>query len=131
MLAVFAVDVATGKGDDALPALLTTSDAITEAAERFLTSGEFKATLGETLVLHGPGGLKAERLLVVGLGKASALSVDAVRKGAGVAVRAAKAKAIRELAVAFPDDKALSDEHLDSLPCLRTAQAVAEGLELA
>ncbi len=131
MLAVFAVDVATGKGDDALPALLTTSDAITEAAGRFLTSGEFKATAGETLMLHGPGGLKAERLLVVGLGKASALSVDAVRKGAGVAVRSAKAKAIRDVAVAFPEDKALSDEPLDSLPCLRTAQAVAEGLELA
>ena len=60
LLAVFAVDVATGKGDDALPALLTTSDAITEAAERFLTSGEFKATLGETLVLHGRWAGKGE-----------------------------------------------------------------------
>ncbi len=131
LLAVFAVDVATGKEDDALPALLTTSDAVTEAAGRFLTSGEFKATLGETLLLHAPGGLKAERLLVVGLGKAGVLSVDAVRKGAGVAVRTAKAKVIRELAVAFPEDKALSDEHLDSLPCLQTARAVAEGLALA
>ena len=131
LLVVFAVDVATGKEDDALPALLTTSDAVTEAAGRFLTSGEFKAALGETLLLHAPGGLKAERLLVVGLGKAGLLSVDAVRKGAGVAVRTAKAKVIRELAVAFPEDKALSDEHLDSLPCLRTAQAVAEGLALA
>ena len=131
LLAVFAVDVATSKGDDALPALLTTSDAITNAVGRFLTSGEFKAGLGETLMLHAPSSLKAERLLVIGLGKASGLSVDAVRKGAGVAVRSAKAKAIRELAVVFPEDKALSDEHLDALPCLRTAQAVAEGLELA
>lgn len=131
MLTVFAVDVATGKGDEALPALLTTSDAVTGAAERFLTSGEFKAGLGEMLLLHGAGGLKADRLLVVGLGKAGALSVDAVRKGAGVAVRTAKARMIRELAVAFPEDKALSDEHLETLPCLRTAQAMAEGLELA
>ena len=131
LLAVFAVDVATGKEEDPLPALLTTSDAMTEAAGRFLTAGEFKAGLGEVLMLHAPGGLKAERLLVIGLGKAGALSVDAMRKGAGVAVRTAKAKAIREVAVAFPEDRALSDEHLETLPCLAMARAVAEGLELA
>ena len=104
VLAVFAVDVATGKGEDPLPGLLTTSDAITEAAGRFLTSGEFKAGLGETMMLHSPGGLKAERLLVIGLGKAATLSVDGVRKGAGVAVRSAKLKALREIAVALPED---------------------------
>ena len=117
MLAVFAVDIAIGKDADPLVALLTTSDALTNAAAKVLASGEFKATVGETLLLHGPNGLKAERLLVVGLGKAKDLSVDEVRKGAGAAVRAAKPLGVREMAIAFPEDHALSDEHLDTLPC--------------
>ena len=131
LLAVFAVDLATGKDAEAHPVLLTTSNGVTRAAEKFMKSGEFKAGLGETLLLHAPTGVKAERLLIVGLGKAKKLSVDEVRKGAGCAVRAAKPRAIRELAIAFPEDRALSDEHLESLPCELTARALVEGAELA
>src|SRR4030081_499182 len=147
MLAVFAVDISIGKDADPLVALLTTSDAVTDAAAKVLASGEFKAALGEKLLLHAPGGLKAERLLVVGLGKAKGLSVDEGRKGAGTAVRAAKplgvregagpavgaAKplGVRELAVAFPEDHALSDEHLETLPCVLLSRALVEGAELA
>ena len=131
MLAVFAVDLATGKDADPMPTLLTTSDAVTGVTGRFLRGGEFKATLGETLLLHGPGGLKAERLLIVGLGKAKKLCPDQVRKGAGTAVRFAKPRGVRDLAIAFPEDKALSDEHLDELPCAPTARALVEGAELA
>jgi leucyl aminopeptidase len=131
MLAVFAVDIAVGKDAEPLPALLTTSDAVTNAAAKVLASGEFKATLGETLLLHAPNGLKAERLLVVGLGKAQALSVDEVRKGAGTAVRAAKPLGVREVAIAFPEDHALSDEHLETLPCTLLSRALVEGAELA
>jgi leucyl aminopeptidase len=131
MLAVFAVDIAVGKDAEPLLALLTTSDAVTNAAAKVLASGEFKATLGETLLLHAPGGLKAERLLIVGLGKVKGLSVDEVRKGAGTAVRAAKPLSLREIAIAFPEDHALSDEHLETLPCGLMARVLAEGAELA
>ncbi len=131
MLAVFAVDIATGKDADPIPVLLNTSDAVTNAAEKFIRSGEFKAGLCETLLLHAPSGLKAERLLIVGLGKAKTLSVDEVRKGAGAAVRAAKPRAIRDIAIAFPEDHALSDEHLENLPCVMTSRALIEGAELA
>src|SRR3984957_3552797 len=131
MLAVFAVDIAIGKDADSLPALLTTSDAVTDAAAKVLASGEFKATLGETLVLHAPGGLKAERLLIVGLGKAKALSVDEGRKGAGTAVRAAKPLGVREIAIAFPEDHALDDEHLETLPCMLLSRVLVEGAEVA
>ncbi len=131
LLAVFAVDIATGKDAEPIIVLLTTSDAVTGAADRFVRSGEFKASLGETLLLHGPAGLKAERLLLVGLGKAKSLSVDEVRKGAGAALRAAKPRAVREIAIAFPEDRALSDEHLEALPCALTARALAEGAEIA
>ncbi|NYF80835.1 leucyl aminopeptidase [Granulicella arctica] len=131
MLVVFAVDVAIGKDADALPALLTTSDAVSNAAQSLLSSREFKATSGETLLLHAPNGLKAERLLLVGLGKAKTLSIDEVRKGAGTAVRFAKPRGFRELAVAFPEDHALSDEDLENLPCSLLSRALVEGVELA
>ena len=131
MLAVFAVDLSTGSDAEPMPTLLTASDAITAAAERFVRGGEFKATLGETLLLHAPAGVRAERLLVIGLGKAKKLSPNQVRKGAGVAVRYAKPRGLKEIAIAFPEDKALSDEHLEELPCTQTARALVEGAELA
>ena len=130
LLAVFAVDIASGKDKPALPALLTTSGALADSAARVIASGEFKAQLGETLLLHAPAGIKAERLLIVGLGKGSKLSVDEVRKAAGTAVRAAKPRGLREMAIAFPEDKALSDEHMDSLPCGLLARALVEGAEI-
>src|ERR1700730_12568788 len=130
MLAVFAVDISIGKDADPLVALLTHSDAVTDAAAKVLAAGEFKATLGETLLLHAPGGLKAERLLIVGVGKAKGLSVDEVRKGAGTAVRAAKPLGVREVSIAFPEDHALSDEHLETLPCVLLSRALVEGAEL-
>ena len=130
LLAVFAVDVATGKPSEALPVLLTTSDRVSNAAATALSSGEFKAGLAETLLLHAPAGLPAERLLIVGLGKYKELSLDRLRKAAGAAARAAKPRAIRELAIAFPDDFALSDDHIDQLPAALTARALVEGAEL-
>jgi leucyl aminopeptidase len=131
LLAVFAVDIAVGKDAAPLLALLTTSDAVTNAAAKVLASGEFAGNMGETLLLHAPNGLKAERLLIVGIGKVKSLSVDELRKGAGTAVRFAKPRGIRGLAIAFPEDHALSDEHLENLPCELTARALAEGALLA
>ena len=131
MLCVFAVDIATTKEAEPMPVLLTTSDAVTNAADRFIRSGEFKAGICETMLLHAPAGIKAERLLIIGLGKAKTLTVDEVRKGGGAAVRAAKPRGLREIAIAFPEDHALSDEHLESLPCELTSRALVEGAEIA
>ncbi len=131
LLAVFAVDIATGPGAEPSPALLTTSDALADAAARWLTTGEFKATSGETLLLHGPAHTSAERLVVIGLGKVKSLTPHEVRKGAGTAVRFAKARGLRDLTIAFPEDHALDDEHLDTLPCELTARALVEGASLA
>ena len=131
LLTVFAVDLSSGKDADPMPVLLTTSDALTNATAAILTTGEFKASLGETLLLHTPVGLRAQRLLIVGLGKAKSLSVDHIRKAAGTAVRACKPRGIRDITLAFPEDHALSDEHLESLPCLLTARVLIEGAEIA
>jgi leucyl aminopeptidase len=130
LLVVFAVDVATAKGAESLPVLLTTSDAISDAAARALSSGEFKAGLCETILLHAPQGVRAERLLIVGLGKDEDLSLDRIRKAAGTAVRCAKPRALRSVAIAFPDDYALSDDHMDALPAALSARALVEGAEL-
>jgi leucyl aminopeptidase len=130
LLAVFAVDISTGKDAEPLPALLTTSDAITHAAAKVLAADEFKATLGETLLLHNPDGTKAERLLIVGLGKVKSLSVHEVRLGAGTAIRALKPRGLRELAIVLPEDHALSDEHMETLPSLLMTRALIEGAEL-
>ena len=131
LLAVFAVDISTGEDAEAHPDLLTTSDALTDAASRVFGTGEFKAGLGETLLIHAPNGVRAERLLVVGLGKAKSLTPAQARKGAGSAIRAAKPRGIRQVALAFPEDRALSDESLDELPCHDTMRAIVEGAVLA
>jgi leucyl aminopeptidase len=111
--------------------LLSTSDLLAKAAAPWFQAGEFKAVLGETLLLHSPAGVRAERLLVIGLGKAKSLTAVEVRKGAGVAVRFAKPRSLRELALAFPEDRALADEHIDSLPCGLIARGLIEGALLA
>ena len=131
LLCVFAVDLATDEGSDAMPVLLTTSDALTDAATRFLTTGEFKASSCETLLLHAPAGLRAERLLVVGLGRTKTLTPAAARKAAGAAVRTAMPRGIRDLALVFPEDGALSDEQIEELPLSPTMRAIVEGAELA
>ena len=140
MLALFAVDLATGKNTEPCPLLLPSSGSLADAAQRVLAPGEFKAGLGETALLHATdglrsAGLKAERLLLVGLGKAKDLSLDRLRKGAGTAVRAAKSRCVRDLAIAFPEAAAGSDEHvgelIEKLSAKLTARALAEGAVLA
>jgi leucyl aminopeptidase len=136
MLALFAVDLATGKKEEPRLLLLTSSSDLAGAAARALGPGEFKAALGETVLIHATdgmnsAGLKAERLLLVGLGKAKDLSLDKLRKGAGTAVRAAKARSVRNLAIAFPDSPAGTNLPLEQLSASLTARTLIEGAQLA
>jgi len=118
LLAVVAVDTQTAKGPDArpLPVLLTSDEAVKAAAAVVLATGEFKASANETLLLHVPVGLKARRLLLVGLGKQSRATLHSVRKAAGTAVRFTKPRGIRELAFALPEA-----ELLPPGPCSRAS----------
>ena len=127
MLAVFAVDLAADKNAEPRPAALTGSADLQRAAATLLASGEFKAGLGEVALLHAPSGVKAERLLLVGLGKAADFSLDRVRKGAGTAVRAAKPRSVRAMAIAFPDAQAPGE----ALSAVLTARAMVEGAAIA
>jgi leucyl aminopeptidase len=106
LLAIFAADNSTAKDKDAKPeiALLTNDEAIKKATSLVLLTGEFRAEANEALLLHAPVGVKAKRLLLVGLGKAAKATPHDVRKAAGTAVRFAKPRGIRSLAIAAPID---------------------------
>lgn len=121
LLAITAVDTQTEKGPEAKPqpVLLTSDAAVRSAASAVLSSGEFKAGANETLLLHAPAGLKAKRLLIVGLGKQAKATVHSVRNAAGTAVRFTKPRGIRELTFALPES--------DALPAAVSARAAAEG----
>jgi leucyl aminopeptidase len=104
LLAVLAADTQTSKETDAkpLPAVLTEDAAVKAAAAAVLGSGEYKAGVNETLLLHAPAGIKAKRLLIVGLGKLAKVNADKLRNAAGTAVRFCKPRGIRELVFALP-----------------------------
>ena len=121
LLTVLAADTQTEKGPDAKPEplLLTSDEAVKSAAAAVLSSGEFKAGTNEIVLLHAPAGLAAKRLLLIGMGKLARLNMHLVRNAAGVAVRAAKPRGIRDVAFAIPD--ALE------LPSARSTRAAAEG----
>jgi leucyl aminopeptidase len=123
LLAVFAVDASANKVAKPEIRLLASDEAPARAAQTVLDGGEFKAESCETLLLHSPAGLKAKRLLIVGLGKAAKLTPHEVRKGAGTAVRFAKPRGLREVAIAVPVAEALDPK--------LTVRALAEGAVIA
>src|SRR5438045_284433 len=109
LLVVTAADTQTAKGPDIKPqpVLLTDDDAVTSAAAAVLASGEFKAGTNETVLIHAPAGLRAKRLLLVGLGKHAKATVHSLRNAVGTAVRYAKPRTIKELNLALPVDETL------------------------
>jgi leucyl aminopeptidase len=109
LLAVLAADTQTAKGPEAKPqpTLLTTDAVVEAAAAGVLETGEYKAGANETVLIHAPAGLAAKRLLIVGLGKLARATVHGVREAAGTAVRFAKPRGIRELALALPSSESL------------------------
>ena len=118
LLAVVAGDAQTAKGPDAkpMPVLLTGNEAVKAAAAAVLASGEFKGAANETLLLHAPAGIGAQRLLLVGVGKIAKVTAHSVRSAAGTAVRFAKPRGIREVAFALPEAAELPPG-----PCTRAA----------
>ncbi|MFP5206974.1 MAG: leucyl aminopeptidase [Acidobacteriota bacterium] len=121
LLAVLAADTQAAKGADAKPApeLLTADETVKAAAAQVLAGGEFKAGANETLLLHAPAGLKAKRLLLVGLGKQAKAGLPQIRNAAGTAVRFCKPRGIRDLAVGLPAWEGVSADS--------AARALAEG----
>jgi leucyl aminopeptidase len=107
LLVAFAVNQADKKDKQAEPQveLLTADGALRSAVADAFKGGEFAAGSGETLLLHQPAGLRAARLLVVGVARPTAAEL---RKAAGVAVRYAKPRRIRSVAFLLPSGAELA-----------------------
>jgi leucyl aminopeptidase len=83
-------------------------------------TGEFTGKSGESAYVHNPGDMKAQRLLLVGVGKREEFTTDNVRKMAGTAARTLRGKKARSFAILRPKE-------LAQLPISEGAQAATEG----
>ncbi len=71
---------ATGAVDKALNGII----------RKMISTGEITGELGETAVIHTFGRLKADKVLIVGLGKASIFGPEEIRKASGAAITRAR-----------------------------------------
>ncbi len=132
LLVIFTVDQSVGSASSDKPAIfpLTEAVALHGSVGELLTSGEFKSAANEILLIHTPKDLACKRLLLVGLGKAAAPhtaqgpTVSALRKAAGTAVRLARAKGLKSIAIALPQTLVESTD-------AQAARAIAEGALVA
>jgi leucyl aminopeptidase len=101
------------------------SDELDRAAggllSKLVKSGEISGKMLEFTLIHGPVGLTATRLLLVGAGKRDNFSVAVARKVVGAALRYLKARSVKRLAI-LARDKDRTEEF---------AQAVAEAVVIA
>ncbi len=71
---------ATGTIDKALGGIIT----------KLVRNGELSGKLGETTVVHTFGKIKANKVLIIGLGRAGDFNVERIRKAAGAAIKQAR-----------------------------------------
>jgi len=93
-----------GEKDKPAPAVECADAAVREAAKELISSGEVTGKSFETTLLHRPIGLKAQRLLLIGGGKAKDFSAAELRKLAGTAVRTLKTKSVHNFALVLPEN---------------------------
>jgi leucyl aminopeptidase len=84
--------------------------------------GEFKGISGELLTLHPMGKLAAKRVIVLGLGKEEAISVQSLQRASATAIRHAQRTGAHQIALTL-----WSDEYIDNV---QAAQALVEGVLL-
>lgn len=91
---------------------------ITERA----AEGEFRGSAGELLTIHPMGKLAAKRVIVLGLGKQEAISMQSLQRASATAIRHAQSTGAHQIALAL-----WSDAHVDTA---QAAQALVEGAVL-
>ncbi len=111
-----------------LPAALASLDtAAGGAVSQVVKNGDFGGKKGQSLVVYpqgsGRGSLKADRLLLVGIGNADEQSVDDIRALGGRVVKGARGKKATKIALVAPSAKGHGNEVI--------CQALAEGAVLA
>jgi leucyl aminopeptidase len=85
--------------------------------KKLAASGEITGKMLEFTLVHAPSGLKASRLLLVGVGKREAFGGATLRKVAGAALRYLKARSVKSFAFLVREGGATAD----------AAQALTEG----
>jgi leucyl aminopeptidase len=85
--------------------------------KKLVASGEITGKMLEFTLVHAPSGLKASRLLLVGVGKREAFCGATLRKVAGAALRYLKARSVKNFAFLVRESGATAD----------AAQALTEG----
>src|SRR6266508_137422 len=124
---LLAVTLAQG---NAVPAALTELDrAAGGVIARAVTSGDFKGKRDETALLYPSGG-KAERLLLVGMGKPGDVTRTSVRRAAAVAAKRARALGAKQLAVAVAARNGVSGKDLGQVVVEGAAQGAWAFTEL-
>lgn len=83
-----------------------------------LSTGDFKGKKGESLLIYGGSG----RILLLGLGKQTVVTSEAIRRAVSIPIRSAQTKGIRSIHIALPTNSGLSDTEV--------LRAVAEGIIL-
>lgn len=92
---------------------------------KLIAQGELSGKLGEITLLHRCGKLKADKVIVVGLGKKDEFDYESVRKAAAAAIRKAAEVKARHVGTI------VHGAGLGYLEPARAAQAVVEGTLLA
>ncbi|HZS46452.1 MAG TPA: leucyl aminopeptidase [Blastocatellia bacterium] len=70
-----------------------------EIIANVLGSDEMRGKTGDTVYVHRPEGLKAKRLLLIGIGKKEDATTDTIRRMAGTAVRFLRTKGAKKIAI--------------------------------
>jgi leucyl aminopeptidase len=105
-------------GGKLTPALRRLDQKLGGALSRTLEAERFQSKFGQVTHVHTGGVLRADRLVVVGLGPRGEVSADHVRRAAATGVRRARDLGARRVAVDLVGDR---------LPARHRAHAVTEG----
>src|SRR5205809_126944 len=92
--------VALAQGAALPPSLAELERSAGGALARAITSGDFKGKRDEAMLLYPSGG-KAQRILLVGVGKSGEVTRSSIRRAAGVAAKRARSLGVTQLAFAI------------------------------
>jgi len=86
---------------------------------------EFNGKLDETLTLYAVTGIRAERVIFIGLGKQADIEIEKLRSFAGKAVTASIKSSLKEIVIAAPSFKKISLSESDSITALLEGACLA------
>jgi len=79
--------------------LSTINKALNGAISDLIHNGEIKGKLGEVTIIHSLGKITADRVVTIGLGKRTELTLDKIRSATSDVCRALKSKGVKRAAI--------------------------------